>query len=180
MRLDSKAKLVVLGGVGFACVFAFLGVRELAGSSSDISAEAQAAPAPVVQQQVVLAATTRPIRTGETITADMFRSAVASPAKHPGVATTAEVLGKVASRDIAANTLISRGALTPETRLAIRVPVGMRAISIETTDEIAVAGLIRPGDRVDVQVVYPGEDALSGARGDGRSRASTLDRKSVV
>ncbi len=50
----------------------------------------------------------------------------------------------------------------------------MRAMSIDTTAEIAVAGLVRPGDRVDVQVVYPGADAISGARGEGESRAQTL------
>jgi pilus assembly protein CpaB len=50
----------------------------------------------------------------------------------------------------------------------------MRAMSIDTTAEIAVAGLVRPGDRVDVQVVYPGEDAIMGARGLGRSHAQTL------
>ena len=33
---------------------------------------------------------------------------------------------------------------------------------------------MRPGDRVDVQVIYPGADAISGARGMGRSRAETL------
>jgi len=175
MRLDSKTKLVVLISIASASVFAFLGVREMSSSASpDISANAQTALRAEAPPQALLAATTRPIKTGETIAPDMFRSATSSPAEHPGVATTAEVFGKVAMRDIAANTLISRSALTPETRLAIRVPVGMRAISIETTDEIAVAGLIRPGDRVDVQVVYPGEDALSGARRDGRSRASTL------
>lgn len=173
MRLDKKAKLIMLAGAATASVFTFLGIREMTGSSSDISAHAEEMPQPV-QQQVLLAATTRPVMTGETFTADMFRSASSSPDQHPGVASTAEVVGKVAARDIPANTLISRDSLTPETRLAIRVPVGMRAISIETTDEIAVAGLIRPGDQVDVQVVYPGEDALNGARRDGRSRAASL------
>ncbi len=174
MRLGSRAKLTLLAGVAVACVFAFLGIRELR-ETARRAEPPQAQP----QQQlavpgVVLAVTTRPIRTGETISSDMFRNAPSDPGKHPGVATTTEVLGKVATRDIPANTLIARTALTPETRLAIRVPMGMRAISIETTDEIAVAGLIRPGDRVDVQVVYPGEDALSGARRDGRSSAATL------
>lgn len=80
----------------------------------------------------------------------------------------------MATRDIPANTLIPRTLLGREANLAIRVPVGMRAISIDTTAEIAVAGLVRPGDRVDVQVVYPGEDAIGGARGNGSSRARTL------
>jgi pilus assembly protein CpaB len=122
----------------------------------------------------VLAATTRPIRTGETITADMIRNAATDPARHPGIAIPQEAIGKVATRDIPANTLIPRHMLGGEANLAIRVPIGMRAISIDTTAEIAVAGLVRPGDRVDVQVVYPGEDAIAGARGNGSSRARTL------
>jgi pilus assembly protein CpaB len=84
------------------------------------------------------------------------------------------VIGRVATRDIAANSILAREALQQESKLAIRVPVGMRAISIDTTAEIAVAGLVRPGDRVDVQVVYPGEDSISGSRGNGRSRAKAL------
>ena len=37
------------------------------------------------------------------------------------------------------------------------MPSGYRAISLQTTEEIAVAGLIHPGDRVDVQLVLRGE-----------------------
>ncbi len=174
MRLGSRAKLTIGAGAIAAATFTFLGIREM---SRAVAPEPTAQPITQVTQappRIVLAATTEPIRTGQTISASMFRNASSDPDEHPTVATTAEVLGKVAARDIPANTLITRDALTPETRLAIRVPVGMRAISIATTDEIAVAGLIRPGDHVDVQAVYPGQDALTGARRDGRSRAETL------
>jgi len=83
-------------------------------------------------------------------------------------------MGKVALMPIPAGAPIGRSAIGSEDKLAIRVPVGMRAISINTTDEIAVAGLIRPGDRVDVQTVYPGADMSGGLRGTGRSKAVTL------
>lgn len=176
MRLGSRAKLTIGVGLTAAAVFGFLGVRDLLKASSEPElAMATSAPVgPPRPAAVVLAVTTRPIRTGETITPDMIRNAALDPASHPGVALPAEVIGQVATRDIPANTLIPRALLGRESNLAIRVPVGMRAISIDTTAEIAVAGLIRPGDRVDVQVVYPGEDAISGARGNGSSRARTL------
>lgn len=175
MRLGSKAKLTIGIGLTAAAAFAFLGVRDLMRSGAKPSAPAVAGvPAPPPAPSVVLAASTRPIRTGETITADMVRNAPSDPARHPGVAIPQEAIGKVATHDIPANTLIPRHMLGGEVNLAIRVPVGMRAISIDTTAEIAVAGLVRPGDRVDVQVVYPGEDAISGARGNGSSRARTL------
>ncbi len=175
MRLGSKAKLTIGIGLSAAMAFAFLGFRDLARSGSqplDVPETGASYPMPAVA--VVLAATSRPILTGQTITADMVRNAPSDPARHPGIALPQEVIGKVATQDIPANTLIARSMLGGEANLAIRVPVGMRAISIDTTAEIAVAGLVRPGDRVDVQVVYPGEDAISGARGNGSSRARTL------
>lgn len=162
-------------GMLLALLFLLLGMRELRreGAASDRASAAairlqQAAPV------AVLAAASRPIRIGETISADMIRNAPADPRRHPTIAVAAELIGKVATRAIAAGALIPRDAVGGEAKLAIRVPVGMRATSIDTTAEIAVAGLVRPGDRVDVQVVYPGADAISGARGAGRSRAQTL------
>ncbi|WP_395397130.1 Flp pilus assembly protein CpaB [Novosphingobium sp. BL-8A] len=175
MRLGSKAKLTVGIGLVAACSFAAMGIRELAKPERDGSDfAAHAAVQKDVAVRPLLVVTTRTIMTGETIRADMIRNAAADPAKFPTAVSAAEILGKVAAQDIPANSLIPRGALTQETKLAIRVPIGMRAISIDTTAEIAVAGLIRPGDQVDVQVVYPGEDAITGARGSGRSEARTL------
>ncbi|CCA90412.1 Flp pilus assembly protein CpaB [Novosphingobium sp. PP1Y] len=175
MRLGTKAKLTIGIGLMTAGTFAFLGFRQLGDAATPVTATmAQTALQSRIEPKLVLAASTRNILTGETIDASMFRSATADPADHPNVAVPSEVVGKVATRDIRANTLIPRAALGQETKLAIRVPRGMRAVSIETTAEIAVAGLVRPGDRVDVQVVYPGSDAISGARGSGRSEAETL------
>ncbi|MBO9726771.1 MAG: Flp pilus assembly protein CpaB [Novosphingobium sp.] len=175
MRLGSKAKLTIGVGLVAACSFAFLGVRELARAAKPVADAAARIPLARAEPSfTVLAATTRDIRVGETITADMIRNARSDPARFPTAVTPAEIIGKVATSDIKANSLIPRTAIGQETKLAIRVPMGMRAISIDTTAEIAVAGLVRPGDRVDVQVVYPGEDALSGARAAGASRARTL------
>jgi pilus assembly protein CpaB len=177
MRLGSRAKLTIAVGVTAAAGFIILGLRDLAspGRESPLAG-------PLINrsasengaQPALLAATARAVRTGETITADMIRSAALDPALHPTIAGPIEAIGSVAMRDIPANALVPRGALNHEAKLAIRVPLGMRAISIDTTAEIAVAGLLRPGDRVDVQVVYPGADAIAGARGMGRSQAQTL------
>lgn len=176
MRLGLRAKLTIATGLATAALFLILGIRELRRASTVGAATLNASNAPAKQPvpTVVLARAARAIRTGETITAAMVLNAPGDPARFPAIATTAEVLGKVATRDIPAHALIDRTAAGMEMRLAIRVPVGMRAVSIDTTAEIAVAGLVRPGDRVDVQVVYPGADAISGARGTGRSRAQAL------
>ncbi|MFC0686887.1 Flp pilus assembly protein CpaB [Novosphingobium clariflavum] len=175
MRLGSKAKLTIGIGLVAAAGFAALGLREMGKAGRDVAdLAARAAVRPSTPVAPLLVATTRPIRTGETIRADMIRNAKADPMRFPTAVSGAEILGKVATRDIPGNSLIPREAIGQETKLAIRVPMGMRAISIDTTAEIAVAGLVRPGDRVDVQVVYPGEDAITGARGMGRSEARTL------
>lgn len=174
MRLGWRARLTIGVGVVAAGGFALLGLRELGGAPRQEAQVPSAAQPTEAAPRALLAATARAIRTGETITADMIRSAPVDPARYPLVAAPVEVIGKVATRDIPAGALIPRDALDQETKLAIRVPLGMRAISIDTSAEIAVAGLLRPGDRVDVQVVYPGADANSGARGQGRSQAQTL------
>jgi pilus assembly protein CpaB len=175
MRLGLKAKLTIAVGLAAACTFLALGIRDLRNASAAMAqSKGMAAPSKPAPPVMVLAQATRPIKTGETITAAMIRNAAGDPARFPFAATAAEVVGKVATRDIAARALVARDAVGMESKLAIRVPMGMRAVSIDTTAEIAVAGLVRPGDRVDVQVVYPGADAISGARGSGRSRVQAL------
>jgi pilus assembly protein CpaB len=133
-----------------------------------------ARPVSGATSNLTLASATRAIAVGETISASLVRNAVGDVNHNPAAATPAEVIGKVATRAIPAGALIQRTMIDAGTKLAIRVPVGMRAMSIDTTAEIAVAGLIRPGDNVDVEAVYPGQDAINGARGIGRSHARTL------
>lgn len=64
--------------------------------------------------------------------------------------------------------------LQPLTGLAPRVSPGYRAISLQTTDEIAVGGLLKPGDKVDVQLVLRGETlaapGVSSATASGEAR----------
>ena len=174
MQLGAKARIMMTGGTLAAVLFVLLGVREMQRAAATAPAPASASRSPHAEPIIVLAAAARSIGIGETITPAMIRNLTAVPGRYPAVATPAELTGKVATRAIAAGAPIPRDAVGGEVKLAIRVPVGMRAVSIDTTAEIAVAGLVRPGDRVDVQVVYPGADAISGARGAGRSRAQTL------
>lgn len=165
---------MMAAGLSVSCLFLVLGIRELS-SPAPATAVASTATHPATQPAVIaLAASTRDIAVGETITAGLVLTRVGNPALNVMAATPAEVIGKVATQPIPAGALIQRTMIDTATKLAIRVPVGMRAMSIDTTAEIAVAGLIRPGDHVDVQVIYPGEDAVNGQRGAGRSRAETL------
>ena len=176
MHLGLRARITIAVGLCAAALPLLLGLGELQRQA----APAAARPGPAAARLVVLAEAARPIALGETITAGMIRNAPGDPARHPLVATAGEVVGKVATRPLAAGAMIPREALDQVARLAIRVPFGMRAMTIETPGEIAVAGLLRPGDTVDVEVVYPGADALSGARGSARSRADTLLQNVLV
>ena len=92
---------------------------------------------------------------------------VSSPAApEPGTVTRiTEATGRVATQNIAraealsnVNTSVSPGGAG----LAQLVPQGMRAVAIRVTDELAVANLIRPGDRVDVLVISNGVRAARG------------------
>ncbi|WP_280117226.1 RcpC/CpaB family pilus assembly protein [Sphingobium fuliginis] len=161
MRLGLRARLTIAIGLTAASAFLLLGVRELRKASA-ATVEGRGPPARVAAPVALLVQAARAIRTGETISAAMIRNAAGDPARFPYAATSAEVVGKVATREIPAGALIARDAVGMESKLAIRVPMGMRAISIDTTAEIAVAGLVRPGDRVDVQVVYPGRTPSAG------------------
>lgn len=170
--VGARAKITVVAGLLFALLFLILGFRELGRPTPT-------PPLPVAaiaesRQPAIFAIAVRRIETGETLTPDLVRSGPVRAALQAATASPGEVVGKVATTAIAAGTPIARTAIGNEDKLALRVPVGMRAISIDTTSEIAVAGLIRPGDRVDVQVVYPGSDATASARGPGSSQAATL------
>src|SRR3546814_20209346 len=83
--------------------------------------------------------------------------------------------GKLALTDIRTAQPISAAMLQPLSGLAPRVPAGYRAISLQTTDEIAVGGLLKPGDKVDVQLVLRVETlaapGLSPATASGEARS---------
>jgi pilus assembly protein CpaB len=165
---------MMAGGLSVSCLFLVLGIRELRSPPRPTAAAPGPARTSAQPALIALAASTRAIAIGETITSDLVQTRVGNPTQNVMAATPAEVVGKVATQAIPAGGLIERTMIDTATKLAIRVPVGMRAMSIDTTAEIAVAGLVRPGDRVDVQVIYPGEDAVGGQRSVGRSRAETL------
>jgi pilus assembly protein CpaB len=88
----------------------------------------------------------------------------------------ADAVGKVAITDIAPGQLVLSNLVSADPSaagLAMLVPMGQRVLSIDTTDEIAVGGFLKPGDAVDVEVVLP--DEVFGTReGPDRSETRTL------
>jgi pilus assembly protein CpaB len=171
MDFRKRTTILIVGGVLTSGLFMFLGVREMV--KDEELPQATVANTISVGDSIVARAS-RPIAVGETITGEMVVNVPFDPARHATIATPSELVGKVAIREIPANALVSRTWVDLKSNLAIRVPLGRRAVSIDTNAEIAVAGLLRPGDIVDVQVVYPGADAITGARLEGRSRTETV------
>lgn len=171
MRRGSKMIVFIAASALMSGAFLYLGIAE--SSKSDQPADSQ--PLTVVpKRDSIVARASRPIMVGETITGEMVVNVPFDPARHGTTATPSELIGKVAIRAIPADALIDRTWVDLQSNLAMRVPEGKRAVSIDTNAEIAVAGLLRPGNLVDVQVVYPGADAITGARLEGRSRTETL------
>jgi pilus assembly protein CpaB len=134
-------------------------------------------PAGPVQTFIVTAA--RPIPRGRPVeVSDLTLASV--DAAPPGALVDVEAaVGRVATADIPARQPVTSAALARRGGggdLASLVPVGYRAISIQTTDEIAVSNLLRPGDLVDVQLVIGDPVLAKGAPAPGgdRSEAGTV------
>lgn len=171
MGWSVKAKGLIIGGAALAVLFLVLGIMQMFNAPEP----SVAAAAPLAQPtSAIVAKAAKPIKVGETIGGDMIVNLPFDPKRHQVIATPQEIIGKVVIRDIPSGAPVSRDWVDIDSNLAMRVPLGKRAVSIETNSEIAVAGLIRPGNVVDIQVVYPGTDALTSARAQGRSRSETV------
>lgn len=96
--------------------------------------------------------------------------------------------GRIALEDIEAGQILLTKIIGEEpyqAGLAALVPEGHRAVAIKVSDEIAVANLVRPGDKVDVQLVLREEQlkGRSGSTGGGsgdKSEAHILLQNVVV
>lgn len=131
-----------------ALMFAFLNSRDDGTSSSDIVNAGGG-----FESVVVL---TRDVGVGQEITSDMVRTAsVPAAALLDGRVTDVEsVVGKVATAPLYAGEQVIDAKVTTyagQDSLAYKVPDNMRALSLEVSHEAWInAGLVQPGDRVDV------------------------------
>ncbi|WP_173655722.1 Flp pilus assembly protein CpaB [Sphingomonas turrisvirgatae] len=119
----------------------------------------------------------KPIERGQLIKASDLKATLVfgAPPAH-SIVTPAQAIGRIATVDIQPQQLILSSLVSSDPSaagLAMLVPVGQRVISIDTTDEIAVGGFLRPGDTVDIEIVLPSE-ALGGTSGVDRSESHTL------
>ncbi len=100
---------------------------------------------------------------GAKITQDMVES-TAIPAKYVSSSAIKELkdaLGKYAVTDILPGSVLVSGILASETdikELPFKIPKGMRAVSVPVDEVTGVAGLVKPGHRVDLIAVVPDPD----------------------
>ena len=81
----------------------------------------------------------------------------ANEVDHDAAQSRKEIVGKYALISIPAGSVLTKSKIGPggANALPARLPLGMRAVSISIDRVKGVAGLIQPGDRVDVIAVPP-------------------------
>jgi pilus assembly protein CpaB len=112
---------------------------------------------PVEMAPVVVA--NAPIEPRTVITPDLVRvQQLPAQAVHPSALhSTAEVIGKVARTAMTADEQVLTTKLflqRGESGLALMVPEGMRAVSVNVNEVIGSGGMILPGDHVDVIGIF--------------------------
>jgi pilus assembly protein CpaB len=150
---------LILGGLGAVSLIGYGIYKSSAPAvpAADPVSVVQQAPSEIKIVGVMTAA--RFIARGQVIAPDDVSSTSIAGAVPPGARTAiADVVGKIATTDIPAQQLLLDSVVSGDPTkagLAGLVPAGYRAISILTNDEIAVSEFVRPGDKVDIQLVLP-------------------------
>lgn len=173
---------LVLGGLGAVSLIGY-GVYRSYAPAITISAPAplvQPAPADTKVFGVMTAA--RFIARGQVIAReDVATTLIAGAAPQGGRTAIGDVVGKVATADILPQQLLLDSTMSADPAkagLAALVPAGYRAISILTNDEIAVSQFIRPGDKVDIQLVLP--DTVFAKQGAERPETDISEARTVL
>ncbi|WP_225769533.1 Flp pilus assembly protein CpaB [Inquilinus sp. Marseille-Q2685] len=150
---------LVLGGLGAVSLIAY-GVYKSSVPANTVPASAPVVqPAPVDMKVFGVMTAARFIARGQVIAReDVATTSIAGAVPSGARTAIGDVVGKVATADIMPQQLLLDSTISADPAragLAALVPAGYRAISILTNDEIAVSQFVRPGDKVDIQLVLP-------------------------
>jgi len=156
--MDMKNNMVVL--LGIALVVAILATGLFYG----LVVLRMDEPAAAAEPMVVVAA--RDLASGDVLTVEDVKLAPPGPGEGlmEGFSSPVQVEGLTLLVDLHTDEPISREALTGRESSGGVAP-GLRAISVHVSDSTGVVGMLRPGHRVDAQVVLAEAD---------RTRESTL------
>ncbi|WP_051248772.1 Flp pilus assembly protein CpaB [Inquilinus limosus] len=174
---------LVLGGLGAVSLIAY-GIYKSSVPSNTVPASAPVMqPAPVDMKVFGVMTAARFIARGQVIAREDVATTSIAGAVPPGARTAiGDVVGKVATADIMPQQLLLDSTLSADPAkagLAALVPAGYRAISILTNDEIAVSQFVRPGDKVDIQLVLP-DDVLNKQNGVQRPESDLSEARTVL
>lgn len=133
-------------------------------------------PAAALERMVVVAQ--QDIPRGAMVEPQMLATLRVERVPDGGIATDMRaVIGRVAMERIAAGQMVASGLLSPNPAaagLAVLVPAGQRAMTLRVAEDTGIAGLVRPGDMVDLLI------ATRDDQGGGQPRAQVPDLARIV
>lgn len=120
------------------------------GREADRAAEARFRPTPVIVARTDLAPGSQ---LGPELLAIRGMPADYLPASVVPASRAQDLLGRITGHALRAGEPVQMPLLRPRApvRLAERIPLGRRAVTIPVDESAAVAGLLQPGDRVDIR-----------------------------
>jgi pilus assembly protein CpaB len=146
---------------------------------ANIGGDDESASTSIAGDQTVLVATQN-IQPNTRITDAMFaaRSVTADALVDGAISDESRVVGQVTRVEILRGEQISASRLTSAavnrdaTCLACKIPAGKRAMAVKVDEATSVAGLLVPGDRVDVLAIF--EESFGPNNDDTITRVETL------
>jgi pilus assembly protein CpaB len=119
----------------------------------------------LIKSQVDIVLAAQPILRGDVLAADHLKVAALGGTPPDGAFRSVDpLIGRVALVDMLPGQTILAEAVTEDRStagLAGLIPLGMRAVAIRVSDDIAVGNLVRPGDWADLHIVLSNR-ALAG------------------
>lgn len=169
--------LAGLGLLGVGVVFALRQAPEAPRPApAPLPSLAPAQPAAGLERMVVVAQ--QDIPRGAMVEPQMLATLRVERVPDGGIATEmGAVIGRVAMERIAAGQMVASGLLSPNPAaagLAVLVPAGQRAMTLRVAEDTGIAGLVRPGDMVDLLI------ATRDDQGGGQTRAQVPDLARIV
>lgn len=141
---------------GSAILLGYFGLR-LSQEAPEPAVEAEPAPAPAYDLQVVIAR--QDIEAGTAVAAKDLES-IPVPVRRKGAFSLGtELVGRVPVMPIAAGEIVHESHFHPGSPMARLLARGERAVAISVTEVIGGGGYVQPGDHVDVLLYLRGGNA---------------------
>lgn len=159
LPLVEKRGLIIAGG--FALAAAVLTMVWLNQTQARLKEEARAKLESVQENTVSVVCARTDIHPGKIISEDMLYTKLVAKNNLPPEAVTsmARVIDRISKVPIPKDNMLSTDILvwptTKETTLAMKTPIGKRAMTISVDNISALIGMIKPGDYVDVIGIIP-------------------------